>query len=366
MGGTIKATSNREPTTPEKGMMYFSTHDHKFWAFNGMDWIQFANPDKFHTHDEYARADHSHSGLWEDVGGNSYQHTGHVEVIGGLLSAQPDAGFIALSLGNAAGALLQGRCATAAGSNAGRNNQQDYATAVGADSGKENQGWGGVAIGYKAAMEDQAAQATAVGASAGGTNQGSYGVAVGASAAATDQGSGSVAIGSSAAETTQGDGGVAIGTKAAKTSQGLRSIAIGESAGEISQGRDSIAIGVKAGVRNQGGSGIIISSGGYEVTRTNIGHIVIHSPAGELNFNGVDKWEFHGGAVKATEYLDADGNPKTVSPAELIETLSTLRDATQDETTVEGLRDSIGNAIGGLIEKFESRIAAAKVQYNEA
>jgi len=29
-----------------------------------------------------------------------------------------------------------------------------------------------------------------------------------------------------------------------------------------------------------------------------------------------------------------------------------------DETTLEGLRDSIGNAIGGLIEKFEAEIAA--------
>jgi hypothetical protein len=42
---------------------------------------------------------------------------------------------------------------------------------------------------------------------------------------------------------------------------------------------------------------------------------------------------------------------------DLIETLSTLRNATKDETTLEGLRDSIGNAIGGLIEKFEAEIA---------
>lgn len=43
----------------------------------------------------------------------------------------------------------------------------------------------------------------------------------------------------------------------------------------------------------------------------------------------------------------------------IIETLSTLREATQDETTLEGLRDSIGNAIGGLIEKFEAMQSAA-------
>jgi hypothetical protein len=41
----------------------------------------------------------------------------------------------------------------------------------------------------------------------------------------------------------------------------------------------------------------------------------------------------------------------------LINTLSTLRNATKDETTLEGLRDSIGNAIGGLIEKYEAEIA---------
>ena len=123
---------------------------------------------------------------------------------------------------------------------------------------------------------------------------------------------------------------------------------------------------MNAGQNNQGGSGIIISSGSTAVNNTNIGHIVLNSPNGSLTFNGTNKWEFAGGPVQATDFLDVNGNPKTVSPAELIETLSTLRDATQDETTVEGLRDSIGNAIGGLIEKFESRIAAAKVQYNEA
>jgi hypothetical protein len=45
----------------------------------------------------------------------------------------------------------------------------------------------------------------------------------------------------------------------------------------------------------------------------------------------------------------------------LISTLSTLRNATKDETTLEGLRDSIGNAIGGLIEKFEAEIATMEI-----
>jgi len=54
----------------------------------------------------------------------------------------------------------------------------------------------------------------------------------------------------------------------------------------------------------------------------------------------------------------ANGSPLTRT-SDLIETLSTLREATQDETTLEGLRDSIGNAIGGLIEKFEAMQSAA-------
>jgi len=52
----------------------------------------------------------------------------------------------------------------------------------------------------------------------------------------------------------------------------------------------------------------------------------------------------------------ANGSPLTRA-TDLIETLSTLRNATKDETTLEGLRDAIGNAVGGLIEEFENQIA---------
>jgi hypothetical protein len=54
----------------------------------------------------------------------------------------------------------------------------------------------------------------------------------------------------------------------------------------------------------------------------------------------------------------SDSSGPLMSKRGLIRTLSTLRNATKDETTLEGLRDSIGNAIGGLIEKFEAEIAA--------
>jgi len=63
------------------------------------------------------------------------------------------------------------------------------------------------------------------------------------------------------------------------------------------------------------------------------------------------------GRVDITGSLYVNGTAK-IGYSELITTLVTLRKATQDETTLEGLRDSIGNAIGGLIEKFEAEIAA--------
>ena len=48
------------------------------------------------------------------------------------------------------------------------------------------------------------------------------------------------------------------------------------------------------------------------------------------------------------------GGTPVSTAADLIEVLHTLREATKDESTLEGLRDSIGNAVGGLIEKFEA------------
>ena len=70
---------------------------------------------------------------------------------------------------------------------------------------------------------------------------------------------------------------------------------------------------------------------------------------------------YFGGTVTSTRMLAdrviQNGAP-VIDAKGLISTLSTLRKATMDETTLEGLRDSIGNAIGGLIEKFEAEIAA--------
>ena len=52
--------------------------------------------------------------------------------------------------------------------------------------------------------------------------------------------------------------------------------------------------------------------------------------------------------------VTVEGNRPVTTTRDLIETLSTLRNATKDETTIKGLRDAIGNAVGGLIEKFEA------------
>jgi hypothetical protein len=70
------------------------------------------------------------------------------------------------------------------------------------------------------------------------------------------------------------------------------------------------------------------------------------------------------GRVDITGSLYVNGTPK-IGYQELITTLVTLRNATQDETTLEGLRDSIGNAIGGLIEKFEQEIATMPAEDSE-
>ena len=66
---------------------------------------------------------------------------------------------------------------------------------------------------------------------------------------------------------------------------------------------------------------------------------------------------YFSGSVTSTRMI-ADGH-LVMSTRDLIETLSTLRNATKDESTLEGLRDAIGNAVGGLIEKFEAMQAEA-------
>jgi hypothetical protein len=201
------------------------------------------------------------------------------------------------------------------------------AFAAGLDAGKTNQGGGAVAIGKDAGFEYQKPESVAVGHKAGYQNQGGGGVGIGFLAGAGDQGEYSIAI----------------GYQASYDKQGEKSIAIGYMAGGTEQGDGSIVI--KGGLGRQGGF------------RKEPNNISLSTSTGSLTYNGTDAWTFDGGTVNGLNGFRQNGAP-VIDAKGLISTLSTLRNATKDETTLEGLRDSIGNAIGGLIEKFEAEIAA--------
>ena len=93
--------------------------------------------------------------------------------------------------------------------------------------------------------------------------------------------------------------------------------------------------------KNAGGSNVNRA----RLTLTSGGNLTVD---GNATFNG---------NVYATNVF-RNGSVLT-SAKDLIETLHTLRNATKDETTLEGLRDAIGNAVGQLIEKFETMQSAA-------
>jgi len=112
--------------------------------------------------------------------------------------------------------------------------------------------------------------------------------------------------------------------------------------------------------------GILASQTSTGITAWDIGsrandelRIAVRGATGVMTFhtsNGSNRERMRidaDGRVDITGSLYVNGTPK-IGTKELIETLSTLRNATKDETTVKGLRDAIGNAVGGLIEKFEA------------
>ena len=65
-----------------------------------------------------------------------------------------------------------------------------------------------------------------------------------------------------------------------------------------------------------------------------------------------NKWRLVGRYDAGVTSLDVSS-----SKTDLVESLSAIRNSTKNETTFEGLRDSLGAAIDGLISKFESQIA---------
>lgn len=76
------------------------------------------------------------------------------------------------------------------------------------------------------------------------------------------------------------------------------------------------------------------------------------------------KWkQVHSVTTRSSSFIQ-DGSP-VIDAKGLITTLSTLRKATMDETTLEGMRDALADAIGGLIENLEHEIATMPAEDSE-
>jgi hypothetical protein len=78
----------------------------------------------------------------------------------------------------------------------------------------------------------------------------------------------------------------------------------------------------------------------------------------QLRFKKI--WSASG--VGALKRHTQNENEAVLSVNDLIDVLHSLREATQEEKTVEGLRDSIGNCVGGIIEKLEAIQAETEEQ----
>jgi hypothetical protein len=283
----------------------------------------------------------------------------------GVSAAQNTQGTYGVSIGYTAGFESQGDNAVAVGKNAGKTSQSTNAVAVGNGAGVGSQGEAAVAVGTLAGQTSQGTKSVAVGFEAGKTTQGASSVALGYLAGQVRQGEHAVGLGHQAGRTDQGDHAIAIGRDVGFTTQGANGIAIGRGAGYSQQGTNSIAIGENAGAANQGDNGIIINSSGATANTTTPGHIYIVSSVASIDFNSTDKFNFshtvkaptfEGTVVRASHVIQ-DGAP-VIDAKRLISTLSTLRNATKDETTLEGMRDALADAIGGLIENLEHEIAA--------
>ena len=116
-------------------------------------------------------------------------------------------------------------------------------------------------------------------------------------------------------------------------------------------------------VSTQGRDNVVVSAGHIMVQQIDPD---MHVFTGQTEFNNLGVTSSI--SARGDAYFQgtvSDGSGPLVSTASLIETLSTLRNATKDETTLEGLRDAIGNAVGGLIEKFEAMQSVATQEIAE-
>ena len=222
---------------------------------------------------------------------------------------------------------------------------------------REGAGGGTVAIGPSAGNANQGENSVAIGNGAGETNQSARSVAIGNRSGNTVQGMNAVAIGESAGKSDQSNNGIAIGTSAGKSSQSLNGIAIGTTAGIDNQGRYGIAIGYQAGQLEQGEAAVAIGAGSATWAQPDYS-VAIGYMADPTRSNSI-ALKAGATAFDVTPTQAIFNNSPLTTHTNLINALSTIRESTKDETTIEGLRDAIGNAIGGLIEKFESEIAEA-------
>lgn len=98
-------------------------------------------------------------------------------------------------------------------------------------------------------------------------------------------------------------------------------------------------------------------------------YYIDHGDTEAFNFNSQGYLATFKGAVSASNItsrgvITQDGSP-VIDAKGLIKTLSTLRNATKDETTLEGMRDALADAIGGLIESLEHEISTMPAEGSE-
>jgi hypothetical protein len=141
------------------------------------------------------------------------------------------------------------------------------------------------------------------------------------------------------------DGNVGVGGEAAGWSPGQTTLEI---------------IGQNSG--NPTASGAI----SFKTQDATTGYATIYSPSGALEFwtgsfadNQRRLTIDNSGRVDITGSLYVNGTPK-IGTVDLIKAFSKLRDAVKDEDTVEALKESITNCIGGLIEEWESMQASTQ------
>jgi hypothetical protein len=366
--GAGMVISETEPTDKAEGMQWLNPTTGLVLFWDDEKWLQMPTTG--------AAGKDGKDAVWsEDANGANY--TGTVTVKGELLAAKADAGADALAVGVNAGMTTQDQRSVAVGSYSGETSQSSFATAVGDSAGRENQGQFSVAVGHLAGRTVQGIEATAVGFNAGNSGQGLQATAVGRYSGNENQGEFATAVGDRAGALNQGESAVAVGREAGRSGQALNATSVGFGAGNATQGESAVALGRAAGMTNQGdysiaigreagkidqaANGIIISSTGDAINNTGANHIQIQSaPTKYLLYNGTNAWTFSGGTVNGLNGFRQNGAP-VIDAKGLISTLSTLRNATKDETTLEGMRDALAGSISGLIEGLEHEIATQEI-----